>query len=437
MQFTAFWRLLGTNLRRNARRLILSSLGIVVGIGSFVFFIALGHGVRHILVRELIGGLPVNQIEVGPKTYNVGITKQGGLFAMKFDDDMLDRFRSLDGVKSVHGKMNLRVPARAVIPIPQQFQKRGLASSFYTELLVQGIDPKAIPASDVDPKQFRHDPKGHIPVLISRRLLDLYNATLAEVTNFPKLNARAAKLIPPFFITVGSSAFQRDDHPKGPKRYPARIVGVSSHAIMVGISVPLPYIQELNRFYRGTQDGVYNTAIIETEKPEQIPGILKKLDKLGFSLADRQILAQKVGEIILLLTLLLTIISSVIMLIAAISISHTFFMMVYERRYQIGLMRAVGATRGIIQRLILAEASVVGLLSGLVGVGMTLASTRLIQWGLERYPDLPFTPAKLFLYPYWLPLLALGFAMFFCLCGAFFPARRAAAVDPALVLKGL
>lgn len=438
MRLAAFWRLLGTNLRRNARRLILGSLGIVVGIGSFVFFISLGNGVRHIIVRELIGGLPVNQIEVAPKSYNVGITKQSSLFAMKFDDDMLERFRSIPGVKTVYGKMNLRVPARAVIPIPRSFQKRGMASAFYTELLVQGITPDAIPKSDIKHKAFKYSKKGRIPVLISKRLLDLYNATLAEVANFPKLNAQAARLIPPFNITVGASAFQRRNHPKGPKKYPAQIVGVSSRAIMVGISIPLQYVKNLNGFYRGAKGGTrYNSAIISTTKPEQIPGVLKKLDKLGFTLSDRQILAKKVGEIILLITVLLSIISGVIMLIAAISISHTFFMMIYERRYEIGLMRAVGAHRSTIRRLVMLEATVVGVLSGLAGIGMTLGITRLMQYGLERYPDLPFTPSNLFQYPFWLPLMALGFAMLFCLFGAFFPARRAAAMDPASVLKGL
>ncbi len=438
MRIAAFWRLLGTNLRRNARRLILSSLGIVIGIGSFVFFISLGNGVRHIIVRELIGGLPVNQIEVSPKSYNVGITKQRSLFAMKFDDDMLERFRSLKDVKAVYGKMNLRVPSRAIIPIPKQFQKRGMSSAFYTELLVQGIDPRAIPRNEVDPKVFQYTPKKHMPILISKRLLDLYNTTLAEMTGFPKLNARAAQLIPTFNITTGRSAFKRTTHPKGAKRYPAKIAGVSSRAIMIGISTPLEYVKRINRFYLGAKGGaIYNSAIIETARPEQIPSVLKKLDKLGFTLANRQILAKKVGEIILLITILLTIISGVIMLIAAISVSHTFFMMVYERRYEIGLMRAVGASRGTIQLLVMVEATIVGILSGLVGVGLTLGATRLVQWGLEKYPDLPFTPAKLFIYPYWLPLLALGFAIIFCLFGAFIPARRASAVDPALVLKGL
>lgn len=438
MRFSAFWRLLATNLKRNARRLILSSLGIVVGIGSFVFFISLGNGVRHIIVRELIGGLPVNQIEIAPKSYNVGITKQSSLFAMKFDDDMLERFRSIKNVQAVYGKMNLRVPARAVIPIPKQFQKKGMSSAFYTELLVQGIDPRAIPKDEVDPKDFRYDPKKKVPVLISRRLLDLYNATLAEMTGFPKLNTQAARLIPTFNITTGRSAFKSRTHPKGAKHYAARIAGVSGRAIMIGLSAPLEYIKRINQFYLGPKGGqIYNSAIVEAARPEQIPGIIKKLDKLGFTLANRQILAKKVGEIILLITILLTIISGVIMLIAAISISHTFFMMIYERRYEIGLMRAVGATRGTLRLLVIVEAAVVGILSGLAGIGLTLGTTRFLQWFLERYPDLPFTPAKLFIYPYWLLLLALGFAILFCLFGAFFPARRASSVDPALVLKGL
>jgi ABC-type antimicrobial peptide transport system permease subunit len=110
-------------------------------------------------------------------------------------------------------------------------------------------------------------------------------------------------------------------------------------------------------------------------------------------------------------------------------------MFVYERRYQIGLMRAVGATKSLIRRLILMEAMIVGLASGLAGLGLTWGLVALLRWALEKSQRLPFDASKLFAFPLWLPLAALGFAILFCLLGAFFPARRAAALDPARVLN--
>jgi ABC-type antimicrobial peptide transport system permease subunit len=428
-------------LRRNARHLILSSLGIVVGIGSFVFFVALGGGVKNIITHDLLGALPVNQIEVAPKRFDVGMTQQKSLFAMKFDDDMIERFLSIPEIRSVYPKMNLRAPVRAIIPIPASFQKHGMASAFHTELVIQGIDPLAIPSDEADPKEFKHkgtpSAQNPIPCLISTRLLDLYNATLADLRGFPKLNAQATRLVPIFEIIVGSSVFRSATHEKGERRYPSRIYGVSNRAILVGITIPIQYVKEINRIYNpDDKANTYQSAIIETYSPDQIPIVLKKLDSLGFALDSGQIFARKVGEIILLITVLLSMISAVIMLIAAISISHTFFMAIYERRYQIGLMRAVGATRNTIRILVMTESAIVGIVSGIAGVISTFALTKLLQWGLHQYHSLPFSAERLFVFPLWLPLLALGFAIIFCLVGAFFPARRAAALDPARVLNG-
>jgi hypothetical protein len=46
-------RIISLNLRRNRKNLIFSSVGIVVGISSFFFFIALGHGIKHTVATEI------------------------------------------------------------------------------------------------------------------------------------------------------------------------------------------------------------------------------------------------------------------------------------------------------------------------------------------------------------------------------------------------
>jgi len=427
------WRLLALNLRRNARHLLISSLGIVIGIGSFVFFISLGKGVQKVVANDLLGALPVNQIEIQPKSFAVGLIKLGG--SNTINNSTIRRFRKLKEVKAVYPKMNLKAPSRAVIPIPQAFRARGMASAFYTELVIQGIAPEAIDKKDLGGKEFKYDPKKPVPILISKRLLELYNATLAGTQGLPQLTAELIRVIS-FEVTAGSSAFQRKNHPKGIKKFKCKVVGVSNRAILVGISVPLKLVQKLNRFYNGRRGGTtYQSAIIEAKSPEDIPMLLKKLDKMGFTLDSSQILARKVGEIILLITFLLTLISAIIMLISAIGISHAFFMFLYERRYQIGLMRAVGATRGTIRILVMLEAGIVGILSGIAGIGVTIGLTEGLKWGIEKYGRFPFSPDNLFVFPEWLFPLAIGFAIFFCLVGAFFPAQRAAAMDPAKVLN--
>ncbi len=122
------------------------------------------------------------------------------------------------------------------------------------------------------------------------------------------------------------------------------------------------------------------------------------------------------------------------MLGAAVSIGQAFFMAIYERRFQIGLMRAVGANRGEIRLLILGEALVIGLFSGIMGTLLGWLSIVGIKSFVKSsgFSFLPFD--RLFQIPLWLPLLATGFALLFCLIGAYYPTQRAAKLDPAKVL---
>jgi ABC-type antimicrobial peptide transport system permease subunit len=98
-------------------------------------------------------------------------------------------------------------------------------------------------------------------------------------------------------------------------------------------------------------------------------------------------------------------------------------------------MRAVGATRSHIRLVILGEAAVVGLMSGLLG----LALARLAGWACDWYsahriPDFPFKPETYFAFTPSLMALSVGFAVGFCLLGAFLPAHRAARMEPASAL---
>jgi ABC-type antimicrobial peptide transport system permease subunit len=66
-------------------------------------------------------------------------------------------------------------------------------------------------------------------------------------------------------------------------------------------------------------------------------------------------------------TLVFTLVSVLIVGIAAVNISHTFLMNVYQRRREIGVLRAVGASRADVRALVLGEALVLGVLGGLSG----------------------------------------------------------------------
>ena len=60
------------NILRSVKSFILCSIGIVVGIAAFVFFVGLGDGLERIVQDRIFPSLPANQIEVVPRYAMVG-----------------------------------------------------------------------------------------------------------------------------------------------------------------------------------------------------------------------------------------------------------------------------------------------------------------------------------------------------------------------------
>ncbi|MFI8931548.1 ABC transporter permease [Streptomyces sp. NPDC053474] len=128
--------------------------------------------------------------------------------------------------------------------------------------------------------------------------------------------------------------------------------------------------------------------------------------------------------------------AAVALFISCFLITNTFSMLVAQRTREIGLLRAVGATRRQVTRLVLAEAFLVALVASLAGVaaGIGVAQgLRPLADGLGKSGPLPLGGAlSLPAYALLLPLLA-GVAT--TLVAAWLPARRAARIAPLAALR--
>jgi ABC-type antimicrobial peptide transport system permease subunit len=100
-------------------------------------------------------------------------------------------------------------------------------------------------------------------------------------------------------------------------------------------------------------------------------------------------------------------------------------------------MRALGATRGDVAALVLAEAACVGALGGAVGgIAARLLALAIDLAASKWLPDFPFRPDSFFRFPLWLVGVALAIGLLAALAGAYSPARRAARMDPARAIAG-
>ncbi len=275
-----------------------------------------------------------------------------------------------------------------------------------------------------------------IPVLLSPFLIEVFNSSVAESLGLRRLDGTDALLGVQFRVQLGDSYFTSDLPADVQSVKRAEIVGFSDKALDFGFTMPIGYVRAINARYKGRAAAeTYSTFILETQGNEDVTGLIAAAKERGFTLARKSQDARKAADLLFILTAVFAFISVVIAGVAAVNIANTFLMIITERRYEIGIMRAVGASQRDIRRLVLLEASALGLFGGVVGELLSYGASRLVNAiAAEHFQTAMFKPDNFFVYDPWILVGGLAIAWLFCLLGAFAPAYRAAKLDPAVVL---
>jgi len=122
--------------------------------------------------------------------------------------------------------------------------------------------------------------------------------------------------------------------------------------------------------------------------------------------------------------------------VASLGIVNTMVMSILERYREIGIMKAVGATDGDVQRVFLFEAGMIGLLGGLLGLALGWVVSFVINEVINALMARQAAPRmEYFCFPWWLCLGAIAFSILVSLIAGVYPTLRAARVDPVIALR--
>jgi putative ABC transport system permease protein len=213
-----------------------------------------------------------------------------------------------------------------------------------------------------------------------------------------------------------------------------------------GMYLPLAVAEKLQVVQQGDLRDVARSAAAEgtryaalnirASSPTAVAQIESSVSHMGFATFSLIDVARNLRIFFAIFDMFLGIFGSLALAVASLGIVNTLVMAILERRREIGVLKALGASDRDVRRLFFAEAGVMGLVGGMFGV--------LLGWGIGRAIHLATTiymkrqgmnPPNLWSVPWWLVLGAIAFAIVVSLASGIYPASRAARLDPVEALR--
>ena len=188
----------------------------------------------------------------------------------------------------------------------------------------------------------------------------------------------------------------------------------------------------------------YDNVSVKAESVEYVAEVEEAIQALGF--ADtysmesiRKPLEQQMSTIQMILGGL----GAISLLVAALGITNTMIMSIYERTREIGVMKVLGCVVGNIRTMFLVEAGTIGFMGGILGLafsyGISFAINSFAAAGnsisLGGIVGVGVTGSNVSIIPVWLAFGALVFATMIGLISGFYPANRAVKISALTAIK--
>jgi putative ABC transport system permease protein len=441
------------NLRESVLRNSLTTVGIAVGVASLVAMLSLGIGLQQLANRRLARSGLFNTVIVSSRDIQ-GFggpgrqrrTAQDDKPSPPLDDNAREKIAKIPHVLEVYPDMRFMAEVSAGAK-PQFVQVSSLPPSAKDREAFENLHGKFFSVPDaaeaILQDEFAKTLSDKPDSLIGQELSIRYAERAGTAEKSAPGDTGGGNAVDEL-VASGFSVTRRTKT--------LRIVGVTEHdpeaGMRVGraaVFVPLPLAEGLNVMlgsdlremvrssYRGR---VYMALTARVDDPSRVQPIEDEIKKLNFSTFSLLDAAQSLRRFFTILDLFLGIFGSLALAVALLGIVNTLIMAILERRREIGIMKAVGAADSDIRRLFFAEAGVMGLMGGIVGVLFGWAIGRAINGGTNIYLRSQQMPSETFwAVPWWLVVGAITFSIVVSLISGMYPASRAAKLDPVQALR--
>ena len=403
MNFSVLFAVGFQALARNRMRSALTVLGIVIGVAAVIATLAIGQGARS-AVQAQIRALGANVLTVLPGTVTAGGARSGmGSITTMTPDDALALKRDCPALDLV--APTVRTVAQVVAG----------ANNWSTQVQGTTADYALIRQWPVESGVFitDSDVRGAAKVCV----LGANVATQLFQGADPVGQTVRVKEIP--FKVVGVLAFKGGQGMGGNQDDIVIVPLTTAQRKLVGIT----HVNSI------TCSAVSERGV--TQAVDQITDVLRQRHRIrtgdndDFFIFTQLEIASSAEATSKVMTLLLASIAAVSLLVGGIGIMNIMLVSVTERTREIGIRRAIGARKSDILLQFLFESAFLSLAGGALGVLLGILAARLVSQ-LARWPTMIQPEAV---------LLAFGFATLIGVFFGFYPARRAAGLDPIEALR--
>jgi putative ABC transport system permease protein len=440
------------NLREAVLRNSLTTLGVAVGVASLVAMVSLGVGLQTLASQRLTRSGLFDAVFVTSQRNFPGARRPQSADATPkkeariLDEDTRAQLTKLANVTEVYPQVRFVTEVRYAGKNPTT-SVLGLPDSSKSSGAFEGITGAYFSSPTADEAilqiEFAKELADQPATLIGKDLVLRYaeRAALSKnaVGNSSLLDGLMGAANPGISIV--------------PREKTLRIVGVIESDPSAGIGgfgggrvfLPLETAErlhvaqpgDLQTFLNGdAAKPSYMALTVRVRAPKDVPQVEAAIKQLGFSTFSLLDATKGLQVVFRVFDLFLGLFGSLALTVASLGIINTLVMAILERRREIGILKALGATDRDVRSLFFAEAGAMGLFGGFFGVALGWLIGQALNWGTAIYlhrQDLP--GVKISYVPWWLALFAIGVALVVSLVAGLYPAARAARLNPVEALR--
>ncbi len=429
------------NLFRSKVRTTLTVLGIVIGTTAIIIMLSLGIAMNMSYQEQMSKMGSMNAITVYPNWEQVQ-SKRGEWVEPKVSQKVLDQIKQIPNVT-------------AVTPFYSTSVKMAIGKYLgYVQII--GIEPSAMPALEYKVSEGRLlNDEDTMQIVFGFNMKDqFYNPKsrtrsywgIGGMSNEEKdFNFLEDKIQMSFDMSYGEK-YPGMQPAKKPKLHKVEGVGIlqdgsweTAYQAYMNIdqlikldqeykdSMKTPEEKKKDRKNKDQEIGYQEARVIvnEIKNVLEVQEQIKALGVNAYSMAESLEQANKTQGV---MQGVLGGIGAISLLVAAIGIANTMIMAIYERTREIGIMKVIGARLKDIKRLFLYEASMIGLIGGIIGIGFSYGISYLLNTVGVQFlggMGMGMGETKLSIIPLWLVALGMVFSAVIGLVSGFFPARKA------------